>query len=273
MNKRQFARELKSKLVLAKFVGGSLPVFGFVTITPAPRAELLYKSRFAKALIHVMRAQPDPEYRENPRFIRGIFGVTLVALVQGDDTGEAAMIGYGEVANESDGAGLLRLEEVLMVTMDLLTGANGAPVISILDGDPGGEMEEGPYLAANQYLFSTMLTRSPIFPGPTRLKAVDAAGVGDVDLTWRLPPARYDRYRSILVRKAGATAPANVGDGTEVALGDTPPGTLVSAFTDSPGPGAFSYSLWTYYDEISDTPDSDDILSDFNDTVENVTVT
>ncbi len=199
----------------------------------------------------------DPD---EPSLWKDIFSVSLAVRVAADPWGETVLIGGlrgTDGQGSSDGRGLMELEEELRKTLRFLNATSGvkirvlgrSSIATVYDEDLG-------YVAARSYRFEALTTDERDYPAPTRLTAVDAAGAGDADLAWTLPPARYDRLSLTLRRAAGATAPATATSGTGVTVG-----ALVTSLTDSPGAGEFSYSLFMGYDELNDTPATVDRFS------------
>ena len=89
-----------------------------------------------------------------------------------------------------------------------------------------------------------IVTRAKGYP-PCRYLTVTDAGSGNASLAWALPPgSRYDRNGLVIEYAAGATAPADVGDGTDAAVGDTS-----TSLTVATGTGEYSFSIWAEYDD------------------------
>jgi hypothetical protein len=111
------------------------------------------------------------------------------------------------------------------------------------------------YVAWAAYLMELWTTSDRYYHPPTRLVGQDLGG-GQALLTWKLPPDRFDRYRVALRRDAGAVPPTWT-TGTAVTL----PSLLPATFTDSPGAGTWSYSLFATYDEGHEAPAADQQVS------------
>lgn len=98
---------------------------------------------------------------------------------------------------------------------------------------------------------------------------VATGGVGQVALTWVLPPTRFDTITTPILRRAsGATAPTSVTSGTGVTLSAG-----ATSVTDSGlAAGTYSYSIFMPYDETSTSPTTADRWSGAT-SVTSVTVT
>lgn len=84
-------------------------------------------------------------------------------------------------------------------------------------------------------------------------------GSGQVALAWTLPPARYDRYKVIVRRAAGTTAPVTPSSGTGVTLS----GDLATSVTPTGlSAGTHSFSVFVAYDETHAPPSVEERYSE-----------
>ncbi len=187
------------------------------------------------------------------------FEVRVVQRVAGDAFGERPIVGGPRADGQlgSAGRGLAEIEEELLKTAAELDRRNGITLrLDWMDAPNVVEDEQLGYVVHRAYGFSAWTTSTRSYEGPSRLTAADQGG-GAVDLAWRNPPARYDTLALVLRRDPGTTPPADPTSGTGVTLA----GPLVSAHTDAPGAGTFSYSLFLGYDELADPPVAADRFS------------
>ena len=120
--------------------------------------------------------------------------------------------------------------------------------------------EETRYTALRSYQFEVITTASRSYPPVRSFAAVDAATTTFTDITWNLPPLRYDTRGVRLLRVTGATPPTtpNQIGATVVLDGSTMPDPGFDA--DRPGIGTFSYSIWATYSEVG-SPSSNERFS------------
>lgn len=258
MNTFQVVQQIKYLLVNRLWEGTGEKVFGSVFISVRPNEDVYEHSMFPVAIIRPMGATIDPEHEEEHEYLAQEIDVIVAQAVAGDGYGEAPIIGANRSSTTSSGGrGLLEIEEEVFDSITLANGIDGIEILlrqkSAIDAAIDDEIG---YVVFRGYRFEALTTSNRFYHPPTRLSAT-AAGGGSVNLAWKLPPARFDRYRVILRRAAGGTPPATAVSGTGVTLG----GDLATSVTDSPGAGTFSYSIFGAYDELSAPPDSDDFFS------------
>lgn len=250
----QCARQLRYLLLAAAWpTGAAERVFGAVVVSQAPNDRVLGNVRLPLALIRLGGGTSDDQ---EPRLVRETLEVVLMAQVPGDPLGEAALIGGPRAggAGSSAGRGVLELEEVLMGAAAQLGGADGVRLR--LAGKGRGQAAPDAVhgaIAARGYVFEGWLGSERSYPAPVNLVATPA-GSGAVNLSWTLPPQRFDRLEVVLRRAAGSTPPASATDGTGVTLASA----MATSVTDDPGAGTFSYALFAGYDETSETPTTTD---------------
>ncbi len=197
---------------------------------------------------------------DEPSLWTTVFEITIMQRVAADPWGETVLLGGARGASgqgSSSGRGLIELEEELKRTIKFLNATNGVKIRSIARSAVGAvQSEDLGYVASRAYRFEALTTDERDYPAPTRFTAVDAAGAGDADLAWTLPPSRYDRNALVLRRAAGAVPPASPTAATGITVS-----ALATSLTDSPGAGQFSYSLFMGYDELNDPVSSSDRFS------------
>lgn len=250
MNRWQVARQLAHKLRTVDWPGGSSDVFAGVAIMAIPDDQFVRDVIAGPvATVTPLDARMDPEYGDEPGIVECDFAIRTFQVVAGDPYGESALIGaHRASATDSDGRGILEIEEVVFDAIGDL-GRDLGLVVNAWQARIGSfpitEDREGTtYLAAMEHRVTALCTVDRRYPSPEELVATDAAGAGDVDLSWAAFEDRYDRHRFRLFRASGASAPAYEG-GTEVTLASN----TATSVTDSPGAGTFSYALYKTYDE------------------------
>lgn len=254
MSPWQVARQLRSLLLAATWPDGvAARVFGSVLVTQAPNARVMGSLRFPAALIRVGGGASDDQ---DPRLTSEAIEVTLFVSVPGDALGEIPLLGGPRAGGvgASGGRGLLEVEEILLGVVAKIGGDSGVRlrVASKGRGQVQGDGVQS-YIMARGYVLEAWTTSARSYPRPENLVATPAGG-GVVNLSWSLPPSRFDRLQVVLRRAAGATAPTSATDGTGVTLASA----LATSVSDSPGAGTFSYALFAGYDETSATPTTTD---------------
>jgi len=188
--------------------------------------------------------EEDPDiWDESVRFV-------IVSGQGADPTGKAALIGGSRASGQgsSHGRGLLELQEEVLAAINQL-GKDLGVVIQGRNARSGEAFEDDDFgYIVNRQLFYDVRCTSFRYYHPCRVFAAVDGASGEADLTWNLPPDRFDRRKLMLRRASGSTPPADTSSGTEVALGSD----LPTSFTDDPGAGTWSYSLFAGYLETSD---------------------
>lgn len=254
MNKWQALQQVRKRLRDRTWSGGDKVFANSAVITAGPTEEGFPVLPMPFALIRPGAAQADPEHREESGLWVVDFSILVAVSVSGDAIGEHALLGAArEAETRSAGKGLLEVEAEVLSALRLLTADDGLSIEARTQSAVGATraLDLG-YVAWEEYGFRMIVATDKEFPPPENLVATDAGG-GDASLTWTLHPDRFDRFRVRLRRAAGATAPATISDGTEVALGSD----LPTSFTDSPGAGEHSYSLFGAYNDREATPATD----------------
>lgn len=259
MNAWQAARQLRSLLLAAAWPDGTAGgVFGDVLVTQDEFSAVSQAFRSPMALIRVGQGTAD---RQQPKLIRQQIEVALVVALPGGAGAQASLLGGPRTGGQgaSSGRGLLEVEEQLLRVAGKLGGANGVRLQLV--GSGAGEPVQDPrhgWLVARGFVFEAWLSSERSYPAPVNLVATAVgASSGQVTLTWRNPPSRFDLLSVILRRASGSTAPASATDGTGVTLS----GPLAISVTDTPGAGTWSYALFAAYDEVSATPATADRYS------------
>lgn len=215
--------------------------------TAGPTSEALKGFRPPFVLITPLGGPADPE---EPDLWDETIRLVIVAGVEGDSLGKMSLLGGVRASGQasSQGRGLLELQEEVLAAVKLLATSTGLTIQGRnAQGGEASNDEEFGYITSRVLLYSVRCTGFRYYHPADLFTAEDATG-GNCDLSWSLPPDRFDRRKVMLRRAAGATAPATIADGTEVALS----GDLATSKTDDPGAGTFSYSLFAGYLERSD---------------------
>ena len=191
--------------------------------TPFPNARVVHRSRFELAIIVDNAFDPYGE--------AGMIGVARADATYA--TGMGAMEIFDEL--ERDG-GQFRQNgsENGLAIVEFTAGSSGPEDFNIAGVSLQGIRAELVVMHANE---------DGEYTNPVSMTATDA-GSGSVDLAWVAGPNRYDCGGVYIRRAAGATAPDTTVDGDEVGWVDW--GT--TTYTDSPGTGEFSYSIWHAFD-------------------------
>lgn len=220
-------------------------------IRPVPTAGLTREAlKDVKLPFVLITPLGGPADGEDPDLWDETIRFVIVAGVEGDDHGKMSLLGGVRSAGQgsSKGRGLLELQEEVMAAVRLLSTGTGLVVQGRnLQAGEAAQDEEYGYITSRQLLYSVKCTAFRYYHPCDLFAAEDATG-GNCDLTWALPPDRFDRRKMMLRRAAGSTAPATIADGTEVVLASD----LAVSHTDNPGAGTFSYSLFAGYLEKSD---------------------
>lgn len=259
MNVWQIIRQIAYLARSRDWTGTSAPVFGRVLLASRVEDdEDLAQANLPLCVIRPLGSQSDPEFGEEPDLLRQEIAVRIMVAVESDPTGEASLVGanYGSSLTSSAGAGMLQVEREFFGALKRLQDVDGVRCYVVSASAVDVQRVQGSPVAVRDYRLEALTTADPFYHPATRLTA-SAAGGGNVSLTWTLPPDRFDRYRVVVRRAAGATAPTSITGGTGVTLS----GNLVSSHTDNPGAGQFSYAIFATYDETSATPDGDDQVS------------
>jgi len=258
----QVLRQLQFLLKNQDWTGSSTPVFHERSVIIAVGDELSFLSEGLMPPMAIIRpggAQSDPLHGEEPDLIQQDIDIALVQIVHGDKIGQNVLIGaYRQGQTDSRGRGLLELEEELFNAVEKLTYEDGVVIQNMAVGAALTQVDDrNNVVAFRDYTFQALVTADRFYH-PAR-KFAATGGTGDVDLTWEIPPTRYDRFKIRLVRKAGSSAPATVTDGTEITL----PSNLPSSYNDSGlASGTYSYGLWASYDETHDPVSTNERLSE-----------
>ncbi len=240
MNTWQLLREIKSVLNGQVWTGGSNQVFGTdsAIVTVAPETEAGAAVRFPAALIMPLDATVDPDHGQQQDFIRQRIGIRILNSVPGDVMGEFPLIGgfwTTAASSDSDGRGLLEIEEELYNALDLLSADDGVEIQLMGTGATQAVLLDIGYVAYRDYEFEGWVTTSRDYP-PGREFIVSSLTTGSVSLNWINPSVtRYDFRRMMLRRLSGSSAPTAT-TGTEVVLASD----TSTSHTDSPGSGTFT---------------------------------
>ena len=209
-------------------------------------------------LISPLDGQSDPQHGEEPDLIQRQIAIALISENYGDPLGQGALIGANRTgATDSRGRGVLELEPTLAAIKKLVV-VNGVLISLKEQGIPAAKKDpEDSSYAIQAFNFEAWCTSQATYQAPRKLAT--RPRTGQVDLTWQVPPDRFDRYRVVLRRAAGSTPPATITDGTGVTLS----GNLATSVSDTGlAVGTYSYSLFATYDDFSATPATDLWASD-----------
>lgn len=251
MNAWQALRQLRYRLRARAWPDGAAErVLRSVHITAGPTEEAYGELYPPFVLLAPGAAETDPE---EPGLVRQEIQATLVVAVEGDAVGDRALLGGARSGGpgSSLGRGLLELEEEVLAAIGELDQTTGVRLRVTHRSSPEVGLVEGlGYVAARAYTLEGWLTAARYYHPPLRLTAADA-GAGQANVSWALPPDRFDRRRMVLRRAAGAVAPATAVAGVNVVVG-----AMATAVVDAPGVGQFSYAIFAAYNETWSEEDS-----------------
>ena len=223
-----------------------------VVVTDVPEANALLTMIQPSVLISPAEGSPDAE---EPRFGQESIELKLTQVVAGDHVGENAIMGSVRATTGSVGRGVLEVAEQIFEALDSMSSDLGLAVSIRPSSIARTTLVEEKMWAFRQYTLELWLTSFRTYFLPTDF--VGAVSAPNVNMTWTLPPARFDRFRMILRRVAGGNPTTDPTAGTGIALS----GDLATSISDTPGSGTFSYSLFTSYDETNPTPSADQRFS------------
>jgi hypothetical protein len=265
VNAWQVTRQIKYILTQRTWEGTGSVVFpsGSVKATEAMGEKVKRTGiRMPFALVAPGAAQADPEHNEEPDLLRRDFRVSVMTMTPGDHVGERPLIG-GNIpdTSKSEGRGILEIEEEVLAAIKYAATDLGVVIeykasgvaMPLLDADLG-------YILSQDHMFQAWLTAARFYH--PAINFVATGGAGQVSLSWGVPPDRFDRYRMVLRRAAGATAPTSISGGTGVTLASA----LATSVVDTVAAGTYSYALFATYDEKDGrpegTPDTDQRVSE-----------
>lgn len=252
MNDWQLIRQMAYLVRSATWSGGgALFMPSSVVVTVGLAQEAGSRLSLPCCLIGPGDPQSDPEFGEEPGLLVETIVLKVMAAVPNDPIGTAPLMGANRTAATAGGKGVLEVVERLLSFTRRLSDADGVRLQSARKG--GATPQTHPdlgYVVWQEIRCELVATDAKSFHKPTRFVAT--GGSGQVAMTWKLPPTRFDYRRCILRRASGATPPATVADGTGVTLGGTPDGVSAVSKTDSGlSAGTYSYSLFAAYNDYS----------------------
>lgn len=247
MNPWQITRQLRHLLRAAVWPAGD-PVFGSVHVT-----NMDFESYLGTVFGHLpagaIRVGDDVADGQNPDYLSYRADFEYAVAVAGDLRGEFTLTGGARSAGStsSKGRGVLEVKEYVDSTVQKLLETSGIKSLGYREKDSGTKMlEKMGWVTVRMASIVGKCASARYYHPP--LRVVGAGGVGTATLTWGDPPDRYDRTTAarIRIRRAvGATPPATVTDGSQVA--DVAIG--VQTYANAIAAGTYSYSLFSGYDE------------------------
>jgi hypothetical protein len=243
------------------------PVFASVHITQGPAEKMLQDFRYPVAIIRVLDNEADAAA---PGFKSQRLEVTLATAHYGDLLGEFSLMGgMRNSQGRSGGRGLLEVEEIALSTLNLIDQTSGLSIILAASSAVETAIDEQfGYVASRAFQFNTRLTTSRTYQTPNGTNALTltagapSGGFTPVTVQWKAATQRFDFHPAytvpllnarggfVLVRKTGSSAPASIGDGTNIALGSA---FAVSVVDPNPVTGqTYTYGLFAKHDEYND---------------------
>lgn len=255
MNTWQVLQQIKFLLLQRKWEGNALARDVFqdnsVVISTLGDEPAMATLIPPTAMIQPLAAQSDPQHDEEPNLLLQGMNLRITTTVPGDYLGEYALIGGGRQSQtDSRGRGLLEVEEEVFSAIELLETNAGVVIFSRAKGAAESEIDDNDrYTAARSYNFEILTTASRFYHPVQNFIAVDGAPTF-ADLTWDLPPARFDTRGVRILRVAGATPTTDPLDAGAIVVLDGSTNPDPGAESDRPfPPGEYSYSAFATYSE------------------------
>jgi hypothetical protein len=256
MNVWQVCQTIQAKLIAATWPDSSTVVFDPASVRVIAQGEEINALQEGLipplCIISPLSGDSDPEHREEPALILRTIDIVLVAVNQGDRVGENTIMGGNRPSGtQSQGRGLLELEVELFDAIKQLGVADG--ILIQFAGYGEGQARRDPsdnWIGIQDYTFQVWTSVDLTYQGATYLNITGRTA--EIDLSWQNPPVLGTTYRSVLVRKTGATAPTSISDGTVVS---SSVGLAISSYANSGlTPGTYSYSLFITYSDYASSP-------------------
>ena len=252
MNIWQIAQQVQNLLQNALWPGSSTYVFHPASVLvlagesdiDALDANLI----LPMAVIIPQGGQSDPQANDEPGYMVKSLEVIVAVRNSGDRTGQGSVLGANRVGiMDSRGRGALELEIPVKNALRLLNVHDGVTVALKSQSDLTTRRDASDTIYTLQsFTFEVSCTDELFYPPVRRLAGT--AGTGQVTLNWDLPSARFDRYRVVVRRASGSTAPTTISSGTGVTVA-----ALATSVVDVVAAGTYSYSVFVTYDDLSRT--------------------
>ena len=244
MNRRQLVRQLAHLLEGARWPDApQAPVFESVLISEDDVENFLPDTKTPFAIVSSLGGRGDPEHPERDREAR--FRVAVVASGV-DRHGAAAIVGRGRTSlGQSEGAGALDVEEPVRLALGRLGPEQGIVAAAAAETTSKVFNVQGVEVATTQFdLVAFNVPAMPTYSYPSRVRA--QGGVGQVALSWDLPPDRFDRV-GIVIRRSdpNGLAPLGASEGQPV-----PVAPLATSVVVSLPPGTYWFALLGAYNEL-----------------------
>lgn len=237
----------------------------FVSVAEIEKALAYDRTPFA--MIRPGEAIVDPDRDEAQDLLRFTFTVRVLAACAASAMGEEGLIGAWRAGatttgqGSSQGRGLDEIEEEVRAAIRLMQPQNGIRIQFRGKSAVGAtQQSDATHIVFRDLVFEAMGTADRDYEPPTNFRAT--GGAGSIALAWTNPPDRYDLYKIIIRRAAGAVAPTSVSGGTGVTLtNDTITATITrngldTSKSDSVAAGTYSYAFFVQYDESHNSGDA-----------------
>jgi hypothetical protein len=256
VNDWQTAQQIKSVLIARTWEGSGQVVFpsNSVHVTNGFQQTAAANFRFPIALVGIGNGAADEQI---PGHVKQAITVVIAVWNEGDMIGETSIIGANrQGTNRSEGRGILEVKEEVLAACRQMQDALGVRMsLRATTTDTPAADQSGGMTTWMGVEFEADCTDARYYHPPQDLVAT--GGVGQVTLTWALPPLRWDLRRVRLRRAAGSTPPASISAGSEVALAAD----LSTSKVDVVAGGIYSYTLFACYDEVNSPPSADSRFS------------
>lgn len=251
MNRRQNQRQLVYLLRSARWSSDPAAelVLGDAFVSARDAEELAAIRTTPFAVVRSLGSEADPDHPGRSRVAR--YAVELVVPGQGHPAAQDAILGGARASLlGSGGAGADEIASRLETLYgDVASSTYGFQAQVVRRGAARPPEPGSPLVVLPLELEITDETTAARFHPARGLSAT--GGVGQVALSWALPPDRFDRLRVILRRASGSTPPASPSGGSPVALsGDLATSVTVTGLSA----GSHAFALFAAYDSAADPP-------------------
>ncbi len=256
MNSWQVLNQIKYLLQQARWEGTSTVIFAPESVkvvgSDSDVDAIDARPVLPMALIVPESGTADPQHGEESGYMARNISIVLVTRNENDRLGMAGIMGANrEGISDSRGRGVLEFEGELFRAIKQLVINSGVNIAFKGNGSSATRKDADDIAyAIQEYQFEAFCTTAlEYFPGR---KLAAQPRTGEVSLSWAVPPARYDRYRMVLRRAAGSTAPTSISSGTGVTLASA----MATSVVDSGlAAGTYSYALFCTYDDMCEGVD------------------
>ena len=266
MNVWQICQVIQNRLRSATWPGSSNVVFDNDSVRIIPQGDEIESLDEGLVpplcMIMPLSGDMDPQFREEPGYVRRTIDITLVTVNQNDRIGEAPIMGAARAdQTSSPGRGLLELEEQVFATIKQLGVEDGIVIQFAGYGEGVVRRDAGNnYIGIQDYTFVVYCSTEAEYPGVDLFTVV--GGTAEAILQWRYPIVLPDTYRAVIRYAAGSAPPATISAGSS---GGSITGwtslELASVSVSPLAPGTYSFAVFITYCDPDFTPQTDQHVS------------